>query len=177
MKIGQPWYYEDDNYINDDLYTTNINYEETMIYYFHDFFRIISNKYQKISVKNMMLIKDITINYIKDFNITALRDYYEEKLNAVARHIDWLKLKNLILVQLSLEEKTKEYNNVNEEDILLKICENISYHDYLSLNKALQNKSYTEFTRIYLNVFDLHDFENNLIIQKRRERKIKRILL
>ena len=151
------------------------DYEEKMIYFFNDFIEIISNEYSQISVKNMLLIKEITINYIKEFDIIGLRTYYEKKLNGIAIYIDWNKLKDLILVQLSLIEKSKNLNIENNSDLLLKICENIPYNEYLSLNKALNNNSYNDFSRIYLRIFDLTNFERILKIQLERKKKFKRI--
>lgn len=152
-----------------------INYEEKMVYYFNEFIEIISNEYNRISVKDMFLIKEITINYIKEFDIIGLREYYEKKLSVIANYIDWRELKDLILVQLSLIEKSKNLNIENNSDLLLKICENIPYHEYLSLNKALNNNSYNDFSRIYLRIFDLTNFERNLKIQLERKKKFKRI--
>jgi len=164
-----------DDYDYDDYDYKPQNYEEKMVYYFNDFLEIISKEYNRISVKDMLLIKNITINYIKYFDMIELRTYYEKKLNGIARNIDWTKLKSLILVQLSVIEKSKNLEIKDNSELLLKICENIPYHEYLTLNKALNNNSYNEFSRIYSRVFDLTNFERNLKIQLERKKKFKRI--
>lgn len=147
--------------------------EQNLVFNKRDFIDYIVVLYPGKKVKDIFELVYVIDETLKNYDLVKLENYLESKFPIA--NINWDKVELYQLIFIDIENKRKQYNIEDINELLIKISSNLLYSEYVKLNQLLNRNNLQDFCQLYYRIFNMKELKEKLILDLNRKKKIDRL--